>query len=132
MTEFDEFMRSREAASTAFVGGEAAPLLAMSVTDDPASIFPPTGAIVRGAEAVNSGNHRGAAAFAPGAENEFEVVHSGADGSLGYWTGLQRSRVLMKAKNEPVEMTLRVTELFRRVDGDWKLFHRHADLAQES
>jgi ketosteroid isomerase-like protein len=24
-------------------------------------------------------------------------------------------------------MTLRVTELYRRQDGDWKLVHRHAD-----
>lgn len=129
--EFDEFMQTREAASTAFVEGDAGPLLAVSVVDDPASIFPPTGTVVQGADAVNSGNQKGAAAFAPGAENGFDILHSGADGNLGYWTGVQRSRVLMKDKDEPVEMNLRVTELFRRVDGEWKLFHRHADLAQD-
>jgi hypothetical protein len=30
MIDFDEFMKSREAASTAFVGGDAGPLLAIS------------------------------------------------------------------------------------------------------
>jgi ketosteroid isomerase-like protein len=25
-------------------------------------------------------------------------------------------------------MTLRVTDIYQRIDGDWKLIHRHADL----
>jgi len=25
------------------------------------------------------------------------------------------------------DMTLRVTHIYRRIDGDWKLVHRHAD-----
>ena len=131
MTEFDEFMKTREAASTAFVEGDADPLLALSAEVDPASIFPPNGAVVAGAEAVNGGNRQGATGFAPGAENRFDVLHSGADGDLAYWTGVQRSRVVMKGQDEPAEMNLRVTELFRRVDGEWQLFHRHADLLQE-
>jgi ketosteroid isomerase-like protein len=27
-----------------------------------------------------------------------------------------------------VDMRIRVTELFRRVDGKWRLIHRHADM----
>lgn len=130
MTDFDQFMQSREAASTAFVQGDAGPLLALSAVDDPASIFPPDGAVVHGAEAVNAGNQLVAQNFAAGAENDFDVLHSGADGNLAYWTGIQRSRVHLAGRDEPVEMSLRVTELFRRVDGRWKLFHRHADPVQ--
>lgn len=131
MTEFQEFLAAREAASSAFVEGDAAPLLAMSVLDDPASIFPPTGAVVHGAAAVNAGNRRGAESFGPGADNRFDVLHSGADENLGYWTGVQRSRVVMEGQDEPQQINLRITELFRRVDGRWQLFHRHADLAQD-
>ena len=131
MTSFDAFLlTARERASTAFVDGDAGPLLAVSVDADPATIYPPTGAVVAGAAAVNAGNRAGAAAFAPGAENRFEVLHSGSDGDLGYWTGVQRSRVVLRDEPEPVTMNLRVTELFRRVDGEWKLFHRHADVLQ--
>lgn len=127
LSTFEQFLRGREAASTAFVEGDAEPLLAMSVDDDPATIFPPSGAIVSSAAAVNGGNVKGAGMFDAGAENRFEILHSDSNGSLGYWTGIQHSRLRMKGKDEPVEMKLRVTELFRCVDDEWKLFHRHAD-----
>ena len=127
MSEFDDFMKSREAASTAYLNGNAEPLLAMSAMDDPASIFPLTGAVVHGAEKVNSGNQGDAKLFGPGAANRFDVLHAGADGSLAYWAGVQRARVHMKNQEEPVEISLRVTELFRRDNGEWKLFHRHTD-----
>ena len=131
MTSFDTFLTERERASTAFVEGDAGPLLAVSVVTDPATIYPPTGALVVGADTVNSGNAAGAETFAPGAENRFDILHSGFDGDLGYWTGVQRSTVVIKDKPEPVTLNLRITELFRRVDGGWKLFHRHADMLQE-
>src|SRR5690349_21637090 len=62
MSSFDAFLIQRERASTAFVEGDVAPLLAVSVDTDPATIYPPTGAVVEGADAVNAGNRAGAAA----------------------------------------------------------------------
>lgn len=131
MTSFNTFLAARERASTAFVEGDPGPLLAVSVDTDPATIYPPNGAVVVGAIAVNTGNAAGAETFAPGAENRFDILHAGSDGDLGYWTGVQRSTVVLKDKPEPVTMNLRITELFRRVDGEWRLFHRHADTLQE-
>lgn len=131
MTTFDTFLTARQRASTAFVEGDVGPLLALSVDTGPATIYPPTGAVVVGAHAVDVGNAAAAERFAPGAENRFDVLHSGSDGDLGYWTGVQRSTVVLEAEPEPVTMNLRITELFRRVDGEWKLFHRHADALQE-
>ena len=131
MTSFDTFLTARERASTAFVEGDAAPLRAISVDTDPATIYPPTGAVVVGADAVNTGNTAGAETFAPGAENGFDILHCGSDGDFGYWTGIQRSKVVLKDKPEPVTMNLRITELFRRVNDEWKLFHRHADTLRE-
>ncbi|RYY41662.1 MAG: DUF4440 domain-containing protein [Chitinophagaceae bacterium] len=122
------FLAQRLKASTDFVEGSAGALLALSVTADPASIFPPPGTIVSGAAAVNACNEKGAAAFAPGAENDFEILHRDADERLAYWTGVQRSLVRMRGKEEP---HLRVTEIFRKEAGHWKLLHRHADQLKE-
>ena len=127
MINFSAFMTKRLDASTAFVSGDPKPLDAIAVHHDPATIFPPPGMIVEGFEAVNTGNETGAAVFALGSVNQFDVLHSGSGADLAYWTGIQRSVVHMADGSDPVPMDLRVTELFRMEDGGWKLFHRHAD-----
>ncbi|HSX08119.1 MAG TPA: nuclear transport factor 2 family protein [Candidatus Saccharimonadales bacterium] len=125
---FESFMEQRLAASTAFVLGDAELLREISVTADPASIYGPNGTVVSGAGAVNEANEQGAQAFTDGGENRFEILHMAADDQLAYWTGIQHSKVKIKASDELVPMDLRVTELFRLENGEWKLFHRHADM----
>jgi ketosteroid isomerase-like protein len=127
VTSFEDFLLERERASTAFVEGDPAPLLALSVITDPATIYPPNGTVVEGAVAVNAGNTAGSSAFTRGASNHFEILHSGTDGDLAYLTGIQRSTVVLKDTHDQIKMDLRLTELYRRIDGEWRLFHRHAD-----
>ncbi len=56
-------------------------------------------------------------------------MQSGADGDFGFWTGFQDSEAKLEGKDKLVPMRLRVTELYSRRNGDWKLIHRHADPA---
>lgn len=125
--DFEDFMKQREAASSAFVNGDFNPLARISTQTSPATIFGPKGDCVRGAEHVNDANAKGARLFEPGSQNAFQVMHMASDESLAYWVGIQRSVVRMQEQDQAVPMDLRVTEIFRREGGLWKLIHRHAD-----
>jgi ketosteroid isomerase-like protein len=127
--EFDEFMREREEASNAYIRGDAAALATMLTHHDPATFMPPGGAVVQGAAAAKEAQVDGAAAFGENSSGHFEVLNSGSSGDLAFWTGRQVATMDVKGQDGPVEMVLRTTEVFRREDGEWKLVHRHADMA---
>ena len=52
--------------------------------------------------------------------------------TLAYWVGFQRSQANMRGQDQPVPFDLRVTEVYRRENGQWKLVHRHADPLKQS
>ncbi len=125
--DFDAFLKQREEASTAFVNGDFNPLDQVSTHTSPATIFGPNGSCIQGADQVNTVNANGAKLFKPGSENRFEIMHAAADQNMAYWVGIQRSVVQMHGQEQGIPMDLRVTEIFRRENGQWKLIHRHAD-----
>jgi ketosteroid isomerase-like protein len=43
-----------------------------------------------------------------------------------YTVGFERSRVSFEGGPQR-DMVVRVTHIYRRIDGDWKVVHRHAD-----
>ncbi|MGH3824194.1 MAG: YybH family protein [Pseudonocardiaceae bacterium] len=55
---------------------------------------------------------------------EYEVVD--VSGDLAYTVGFERGTVRVDG-GEPRPMTLRVTHVYKRIDGDWHIVHRHAD-----
>ena len=124
---FDSFMRKRTEAARAYVNGDAAPLDRMVAQSGPASFFPPNGGTERGAKEVSARYDRDARLFGKGGETQLEVLQSAAAGDVGFWTGFQSAQVKMGSGSEPITMKLRITELFRRIDGEWKMVHRHAD-----
>jgi ketosteroid isomerase-like protein len=97
-----------------------------------ASFFPPNAGFERGAQAVASRYDKDVTAFRPGGESTLDVIQSAASGDLAFWVGFQTAKVRMQGREQPLSMKLRITELFRRVGGEWKMIHRHADPLAES
>ena len=57
---------------------------------------------------------------------DLEYLVIASSGGLAYTVGFERSHV--SVDGGPLhDMTLRVTHIYRRIDGHWKLIHRHAD-----
>jgi ketosteroid isomerase-like protein len=130
--DFDAFLLARTHAAEAYVNGDAAPLSGLLAQDSDATFFGPGGGAVHGAEAVAARYRSDAPAFERGSTTRLEILHAAAGGDVAYWVGFQHAMARLRGKPEPVPMKLRVTELFRREDGAWKLVHRHADMLSES
>jgi len=125
--DFSAFMQRREEIARAYVNGNAAPLQDVVTHEDPATFFPAHGVTQLGAAAVERAYVSDAQHFAPGSESRLDVVHSEA-GRLAFWSGTQIATVRSPGEDTVQSMHVRVTEVFRLEEGDWKLVHRHADI----
>jgi ketosteroid isomerase-like protein len=121
----DEMLPRQRAAEQAIHNGDAEPRLALWSRRDPVTVF--------GAKMSRSGwsdleqlFRKVASWFSDSTEYEFEVIAAGASGDLAYTGGYERNRV--KVDGEPRTYTLRVTHVYRREDGQWRIVHRHGDV----
>jgi ketosteroid isomerase-like protein len=57
---------------------------------------------------------------------EIEVIAAGASGELAYLVAIEHTNASV-AGAPPAPYALRVTQIFRREGGEWKVIHRHAD-----
>jgi len=132
LQDFQQFMKRREAASDAYVQGDAEPLSHVVTRECPATFFPPRGGFTTGTKEVASRYESDANIFERGSHFEFEILQMAASDGIAYWAGFMKGEARMRGKADAVPMNLRVTEIFRRESGDWKMVHRHADSMAES
>lgn len=125
---FKQFRTHREQAARAYVRGDGSKLDALVPHEGSASFHSPRGDTVVGAQDVAARYRADAKAFHSNGTTELEVVQQAHDSDLGFWTGFQTATVQIGNAPQPVEMRLRVTEIFRKLDGEWRLIHRHADM----
>lgn len=134
MSEVDEFLEAvlppLTEADTAFHNGDAAPRTALWSREDPVTLF---GAVMikTGWQEVGPAFEWVASRFSRCQSFEYEVLAAGVSGDLGYIAGVEHTTAAV-GDAEPAAYELRVTTVFRREEGAWKVVHRHADPVPQS
>ncbi len=129
VTEVEEFlgatMPRQDAALRALLNGDVEPHLAMWTRHDPVTLF---GAGVRartGWSEVSPVFHWLASRFSDPTDYRFDVVSAGVSGDLAYVAGFEHKAV--RVEGAPATDTLRITQVYRRENGEWRIVHRHGD-----
>jgi ketosteroid isomerase-like protein len=120
-----EMLPRQRAAEQAIHNGDPEPRIALWSRTEPLTVF---GAKMSsfGWPDIEQLFRKVASWFSDSAEYEFEVIAAGASGDLAYTVGYERNEV--KVDGQPRTYTLRVTHVYRREDGQWRIVHRHGDV----
>ena len=128
MSEIDNFlgetMPRLVETERALHNGDAEPRLAMWSHSDPVTLF---GAWLSdsGWDDVSRTFRRLASRFSDCTQYEIELIAAGASNDLAYTVAYEHTSV--SVEGAPRSYTLRVTQIYRRENGEWKLAHRHGD-----
>jgi ketosteroid isomerase-like protein len=115
-------------AHDAMVQGDPAPFIQMWSQRDPVSLFGAWGPCQTGWEQLARTFAWVGSRFSEGTESASEVQVVGLGGDLAYTVGYETMVASIDGAPK-APMKLRVTHIYRREDGAWRLVHRHADYA---
>ena len=134
MSELDDFLTTTLArqveAEEALHNGDVTPRLAMWSTSDPVTLFGALGPCKSGWDEVSRIFRWVASRFSDCTAYRFELVAAGVSGDRAYTVGYEHSSASwdgVPAEPYSPRNTLRVTHVYRREDGEWKIVHRHGD-----
>lgn len=121
----DEVVPLLRAEVEALHRGDAGPRMALWSQQEPVTLL---GAwlTARGWSETEAVFGRLTQMFHGSAGTEYDVLAAECSGDLGYVVGLERSTQVV-CDDGPRDYTLRVTTIFRREGGAWKVVHRHGD-----
>jgi ketosteroid isomerase-like protein len=129
VNDLDDFLAAtvprQIAADTALHNGHAAPRIAMWSKNEPVTLF---GAWLSdtGSDGVTRTFEHLARTFTDCASFDFEIVAAGVSGDLAYTVAYEYTTASINGA-PPEPYTLRVTHVYRRENGEWKIVHRHGD-----
>jgi len=87
----------------------------------------PFGPYAHGRKQVEDTLVRAASNYRDGAVTGVELTATYVSGDLACVVEVERGKAKVGGGQEVLPLAVRVTSLFRREDGAWKLVHRHAD-----
>jgi ketosteroid isomerase-like protein len=114
-------------ATVAIGRGDPEPYMRLWSRADDVSLFGAWGPCKQGWDQVSQTFRWVATRFA-GGELRCEDLIVNVSGDLAYTVGYERGAMAVDGQ-EPEPMSIRVTQVYRREDGEWRLVHRHGDFA---
>jgi ketosteroid isomerase-like protein len=123
-----QFLESFEEGTRRFINGDTALWMDNVSRRDDAMILGAWGAHEKGWPEVQARYQWAGARFRDStAKLTVEYLTSVQSGELAFTTAIERSEVKVADQDKAAAMALRVTHIFRKEDGAWKLVLRHAD-----
>ena len=120
------FIDDLEAAEVQFAQGSAAAFKALWSHGDDVSIYGAFGGVVSGWKQVETRLDWASSQYAEGSRGRKEIARFvGVD--VAYIVQTEWIRARIAKSTGPSVQELRVTMVFRREGGDWRIVHRHAD-----
>ena len=128
MTEnaFIQALQQETARQAAMLNGDPGPLINHWADRDDITVFGGWGRTEKGHKPVTDAMRWAGSRFTGADAVDLEHLVIASSGDLAYTAGFERSHVSVDGGPRR-DMTLRVTHIYRRIDGAWKLVHRHAD-----
>ena len=116
-------------AETALHNGDPEPRLALWSSREPVSVL---GAwrSATGQEEVRELFRTLAETFADCTSYVYDIVAAEVTGDMAFTAGYERTEASINGERR--RYVLRVTQIYRRERGEWKVFHRHGDTAESA
>jgi ketosteroid isomerase-like protein len=119
-------LERQHAAEAALVGGDAEPRIEMWSHNDPVTLFAALGPSKAGWDVLEPMFRSVASRVSGGRDVKYEIISCDVSGDIAWTVGYSRFTVSIDGA-PPTRHTLRLTHLYRREAGEWKVVHEHSD-----
>jgi ketosteroid isomerase-like protein len=124
--DFQQAIARLHAAMAKVVTGDVSLIKALHSHADDVTSFYGMGGYEKGWEAVSKRWDWAGTQFHGGTVS-YENLSSGVSGDLGYTVDIENQHLTGHGDAAPMQRSVRVTHVFRREDGEWRLVHRHGN-----
>jgi ketosteroid isomerase-like protein len=125
--DFDRAIEASHRALDEIARGDPGAFFELYSRREDVTLANPFGPPVRGRSQIEEAGSRAASNYRDGRAVEFENYAKCVTEDLGYILEVERFEAKVRGSETVTPVALRVTSVFRREDGGWKLVHRHAD-----
>jgi ketosteroid isomerase-like protein len=126
-TDREQLLAVIDDTSKRWQHGDPGGMLEFWADRDDVTLFGALGGCAVGRHQVTTITRSASAALGKGGNPRYEILAMQVEGDLAYMAGVER----VDRAAEGI-VALRITNIFRRIDGRWRLIHRHADALKES